>query len=62
MGESDTVVLPDRTFGAYVHAAIRRFGVVDQCGDPVPFPGCVVTFTSVDNGRTFALRLAAAGR
>jgi len=54
MGESDTVVLPDGTFRAYVHASHPSLGVVDQCGDPVPFPGCVVTFTSVDNGRTFA--------
>ena len=53
MGESDTVILPDGTFRSYVHASHPSLGVVDQCGDLVPFPGCVVTFTSADNGRTF---------
>ena len=54
MGESDTVVLSDGRYRAYVHASDRSLGVVDSCGAPVPFPGCVVAFESVDGGHTFA--------
>ncbi len=61
MGESDTLVLPDGTFRSYVHASHPSLGVVDQCGDPVPFPGCAVIFASADNGRTFAPIAGSAG-
>ena len=46
MGESDTVVLPDGRLRSYVHASYASLGVKDTCGDPVPFPGCVVVFES----------------
>jgi len=61
MGESDTVALPDGTLRSYVHASNPSLGVVDQCGDPVPFPGCVVVFSSRDGGRTFAPETDASG-
>jgi len=54
MGESDTLLLPDGTLRSYVHASDQSLGVRDQCGDPVAFPGCLITFTSRDQGRTFA--------
>ncbi|MCB0060622.1 MAG: hypothetical protein KDE19_00840 [Caldilineaceae bacterium] len=56
MGESDTVVLRDGRLWSYVHASDRSAGVVDSCGDPVPFPGCAVIYQSDDGGMTFALR------
>lgn len=52
MGESDTVVV-DGQFWSYLHASGRSAGVVDQCGDPVDFPGCVVILQSTDEGRSF---------
>lgn len=61
MGESDTVILSDGTWRSYVHASHQSLGVVDQCGDPVEFPGCLVTFTSSDQGRTFAPTLSSEG-
>jgi hypothetical protein len=36
-------------------------GVVDQCGNAVDFPDCLVTFTSSDNGRSFAPTLDSTG-
>jgi hypothetical protein len=54
MGESDTVILGDGSLRAYVHASAPSLGVVDQCGQPVAFPGCVVLFTSQDGGAHFA--------
>lgn len=53
MGESDTVVGADGTLTSYVHASHASLGVYDQCGAPVPFPGCVVRFTSTDRGQSF---------
>ena len=53
LGESDTILLPDGELRSYLHASYQSAGVVDQCGDPVPFPGCMVIYTSQDNGRTF---------
>ena len=53
LGESDTVVLPNGTLRAYLHASTQSLGVLDQCRDTVAFPGCVVTFHSHDSGRTF---------
>ena len=50
LGESDTVVLPGGVLRAYVHASYQSLGVVDQCGDPVAFPGCVVVLESRDGG------------
>ena len=53
MGESDTVVLSDGRYRAYVHASDRSLGVVDSCGAPVEFPGCLVAFESANQGRSF---------
>jgi hypothetical protein len=53
LGESDTVVLGDGSWRTYVHASHQSLGVVDQCGEPVEFPGCLVIFTSTDRGQTF---------
>ncbi len=55
MGESETVLLSNGELWSYVHASQRSAGVVDSCGAPVDFPGCVVIYRSVDGGRTFAL-------
>jgi hypothetical protein len=54
MGESDTIILADGTWRSYVHASDQSLGVRDQCGNPVEFPGCLVTFTSTDGGQSFA--------
>ena len=53
MGESDTLVMPNGEFWSYVHASQRSAGVVDRCGNPVEFPGCVVIYRSMDGGRAF---------
>ncbi|MCA9979546.1 MAG: hypothetical protein KDD89_01885, partial [Anaerolineales bacterium] len=54
MGESETLIQPDGTLWSYVHASDRSAGVVDQCGDPVEFPGCMVIYRSEDAGQSFA--------
>ncbi|MGC8880352.1 MAG: hypothetical protein ACP5R2_14135 [Anaerolineae bacterium] len=53
MGESDTLVMPNGEFWSYVHASYRSAGTLDQCGNPVEFPGCVVLYRSTDGGYTF---------
>ena len=58
MGESDTLVMRNGELWAYVHASAQSANVVDQCGDPVPFPGCVVVYRSYDGGRSFQLEAA----
>lgn len=55
MGESETVMLSNGELWSYVHASQRSAGVVDSCGAPVEFPGCVVIYRSVDGGRRFSL-------
>ncbi|MBN1976383.1 MAG: hypothetical protein JW918_03180 [Anaerolineae bacterium] len=55
VGESDTVYRGGTEFWAYLHASHRSAGVVDQCGDPAPFPGCVTLWKSHDGGRHFVL-------
>ena len=54
-GESDTVWRGGNEFWSYLHASNQSAGVVDQCGDPVPFPGCVTLWKSYDGGRHFVL-------
>jgi len=54
-GESDTVYRGGSEFWSYLHASGESAGVVDQCGDPVPFPGCVTRWVSRDGGLHFAL-------
>ena len=55
MGESDTVYRGGTEFWSYLHASHQSAGVVDQCGDPVPFPGCTTLWKSTDGGQHFAL-------
>lgn len=53
MGESETIIMPNQEWWSYVHASDRSAGVVDQCGDPVEFPGCTVIYKSSDGGMSF---------
>jgi hypothetical protein len=53
MGESDTLIMSNDEWWSYLHASARSAGVVDRCGQPVDFPGCVVIYRSRDGGRTF---------
>jgi len=55
VGESDTVYRGGDEFWSYLHASGPSAGVVDSCGEPVPFPGCVTLWRSTDGGRHFAL-------
>lgn len=55
LGESDTVHRGGDEFWSYLHASYQSAGVVDQCGDPVPFPGCTTLWKSYDGGRHFVL-------
>jgi len=55
VGESDTVYRGGGEFWAYLHASHQSAGVVDSCGDPAPFPGCVTLWKSHDGGLHFAL-------
>lgn len=58
IGESDTIDRGNGVFWSYLHASDRSAGVVDQCGEPVAFPGCVTRWESLDGGRTFTLPVA----
>ena len=55
IGESDTVARGDGVFWSYLHASYESAGVIDQCGDPVAFPGCLTVWESTDNGESFHL-------
>ncbi len=55
IGESDTVYRGGNELWSYLHASYQSAGVVDQCGDPVPFPGCTTRWISLDAGRSFTL-------
>lgn len=55
VGESDTVHRGGGVFWSYLHASHQSAGIVDSCGDPAPFPGCVTLWKSHDGGRTFSL-------
>jgi hypothetical protein len=52
LGESDTVFRGGNELWSYLHASHPSAGVVDQCGDPVPFPGCTTLWQSLDAGQT----------
>jgi hypothetical protein len=54
MGESDTHVMQNGELWSYVHANSGS-RVVDSCGAPATFPGCVVIYRSLDRGRSFQL-------
>lgn len=54
MGESDTLVMGNGEFWSFLHSSSQHdAGALDQCGEPVPFPGCTVLYRSYDNGRRF---------
>ncbi len=53
MGESDTLVMRNEELWAYLHTSSGASGVVDRCGNAVPFPGCTVIYRSRDGGRSF---------
>jgi hypothetical protein len=55
VGESDTVHRGGGEFWSYLHASHQSAGVVDSCGAPVPFPGCVTLWKSYDGGFRFSL-------
>jgi hypothetical protein len=55
IGESDTVYRGDGVYWSYLHASDQSAGVVDQCGEPVEFPGCMTRWESTDGGQSFAL-------
>ncbi len=55
LGESDTIPKGQGVFWSYLHASNGSRGIVDHCGAPVPFPGCVTLWASYDGGRSFAL-------
>ncbi len=54
MGESESWRLPDGRFWSYLHASAQSVGAVDQCDDPVEFPGCTVIYRSEDGGVNFS--------
>ncbi len=55
VGESDTVYMGNGEYWSYLHASTQSAGVVDSCGNPVSFPGCVTRWISTDGGETFTL-------
>jgi hypothetical protein len=55
VGESDTIHRGGGEFWSYLHASHKSAGVVDSCGNPAPFPGCVTLWKSHDGGVTFSL-------
>ncbi len=55
MGESDTVYRGDGVYWSYLHATYEHKGVIDQCGLPAEFPGCMTRWESSDGGRSFSL-------
>jgi len=55
VGESDTIDMGNGVFWSYLHASTQSAGIVDSCGDPVAFPGCVTRWVSTDGGVHFTL-------
>lgn len=55
VGESDTVYRGGGVYWSYLHASDQSAGVIDQCGIPVEFPGCLTLWESVDGGKSFTL-------
>lgn len=55
VGESDTVYRGDGVYWSYLHASDASAGVIDQCGEPVAFPGCLTRWESSDDGQHFSL-------
>ncbi len=57
IGESDTVSIGDGVYHSYLHASDQSAGVIDQCGMPVEFPGCLTLWESADHGETFNMSI-----
>jgi hypothetical protein len=57
IGESDTIDMGGGVYWSYLHASAQSAGVIDQCGQPVEFPGCMTRWESADGGLTFDLRV-----
>lgn len=55
IGESDTLYRGNGVYWSYLHASYVSAGVIDQCGEPVAFPGCTTRWESTDGGRSFTL-------
>jgi hypothetical protein len=56
IGESDTLPRSDAPgFRSYLHASNQSAGIIDQCGQPVEFPGCLTLWQSDDSGTDFSL-------
>jgi hypothetical protein len=57
VGESDTIYRGNGVYWSYLHASKQSSGmdVVDQCGEPVQFPGCMTRWESTDGGQHFSL-------
>lgn len=55
VGESDTLPMGDGVYWSYLHASNQSTGIIDQCGEPVEFPGCTTLWESTDGGETFSL-------
>ena len=55
IGESDSIYLGAGVYWSYLHASYQSAGVLDQCGEPVAFPGCLTRWESSDGGASFAL-------
>lgn len=55
VGESDTVYRGGGVYWSYLHASDQSAGIIDQCGMPVEFPGCLTLWESVDGGKSFTL-------
>lgn len=54
IGESDTLITDNGQYWSYLHASYQSAQVLDQCGMPVEFPGCLTVWTS-DDGESFDL-------
>lgn len=55
IGESDTINLGGGNYRSYLHASYESAGVLDSCGEPVAFPGCLTVWNSTDNGDHFSI-------
>jgi len=55
IGESDTVFKGNGVYWSYLHASQQSAGVIDSCGEPVAFPGCLTLWESTDGGQSFRL-------
>lgn len=55
VGESDTIQISETDYRSYLHASDRSASVIDQCGQPVEFPGCLTLWRSEDSGESFNL-------